>query len=342
MERFTINCPNNIKINNLLKSILRILMFFIVSFYLVGCVSFERIVDVPSASKMASLEKYKTNLHQQSIHIFNPISLDNKVVQYQLQPRVDHLIFLIDQSEGHYLDGTIDDNDQSNLSRYSDTNLLAREMVRRFSQTMPEKEYSGAVLQYKKSKYASINNIDLSQYSASGLEKILRNPESIDHFESQSLAMAIDQLSLFINKLSGSTAIVLVTNWSKIDTSVEKAVMRMRQHSLYKRGLSVLSNKQGIRSWDSKTSGICLYTLGVGNALSRSRLQSVDTCGFSVAAHKVAQPRDMAHFVQTVLYKGPADTDHDGIYDYLDQCPNTAKGRIVNYSGCLRFSGEFL
>jgi hypothetical protein len=48
----------------------------------------------------------------------------------------------------------------------------------------------------------------------------------------------------------------------------------------------------------------------------------------------------MTHFVQRVLYKGPADSDGDGIYDYLDGCPNTSIGRIVDYFGCLRFAAS--
>jgi hypothetical protein len=29
--------------------------------------------------------------------------------------------------------------------------------------------------------------------------------------------------------------------------------------------------------------------------------------------------------------------DGDGIYDYMDKCPNTEKGRLVRFDGCYRF-----
>ena len=105
---------------------------------------------------------------------------------------------------------------------------------------------------------------------------------------------------------------------------------------------AVINSPSILTTSQEQRSGVCLYTVGVGNRLSRTRLDTVDSCGHSVAADKVAQPRDMAHFVQNILYKGPADTDGDGIYDYRDRCLNTHAGRIVDYSGCPRFANNNL
>jgi hypothetical protein len=46
----------------------------------------------------------------------------------------------------------------------------------------------------------------------------------------------------------------------------------------------------------------------------------------------------MAHFVERAFYLDPADSDGDGIYDYLDLCPATLAGKIVGYDGCDRFN----
>ena len=294
-----------------------------------GCVSMERLVKVPAKTEMAIVESYNTELHQQSIHIFNPISLDSRVAELRLESRVEHLFFLVDQSSA--LSGEF---------RGVKARLYAREMVRRFTKTMPEKTYSGALFIYDQKTSVQQQALRLSSYTAADLEQALITPESMQRIESESLPMAIDQLSKLIHQTEGSSALILVTSWSQIDRAVERAVMRMRQRSSFVSGIRIVDSAQESIPWQGGQSGVCLYTLGVGNQLSRTRLETVDSCGFSVAANKVAQPRDMAHFVQTVLYKGPADSDGDGIYDYRDQCPNTSAGRIVDYSGCLRFAAS--
>jgi OOP family OmpA-OmpF porin len=293
----------------------------------VGCVSMERLVKVPAQSGLATVGNYNTELHRQSTHIFNPISLDNRVAKLRLEPRVENLFFLVDQSAALSKD-----------YRGVPSRLYAREMVRRFAETMPENTYRGALLVYDQQVKSNRPPLQLTSYTAADLEKALVISESMQLINSDSLAMAIDQLSELINQTEGSSALILVTSWTQIDRNVEKAVMRMRQRSSFSDGIQITDSGLESTTWQGRQSGVCLYTLGVGNQLSRTRLETVDSCGYSVAANKVAQPRDMAHFVQTVLYKGPADSDSDGIYDYLDRCPNTSSGRIVDYSGCLRFT----
>lgn len=295
----------------------------------VGCVSMERLVKLPNQAEMAIVENYNTSLHRQSIHIFNPIALDSRVAELRLESRVEHLFFLVDQSSA-----------LSGVFRGVETRLYAREMVRRFTKTMPEKTYSGALLIYDQKTKANQQAIRLTSYTAADIEQALVSPGAMQRIETESLPMAIDQLSKLINRIEGSSAVILITPWSQIDRATERAVMRMRQRSRFEGGMRIVDSGQESIPWQGGQSGVCLYTLGVGNQLSRTRLETVDSCGYSVAANKVSQPRDMAHFVQTVLYKGPADSDGDGIYDYRDQCPNTSAGRIVDYSGCLRFAAS--
>lgn len=312
------------------KSLLRSLKLLGLAFAVlssVGCVSMERLVKVPAQSEMTIVENYNTELHRQSIHIFNPISLDNRVAELRLESRVEHLFFLVDQS-----------SELSGDFRGVESRLYAREMVRRFTETMPEKTYSGALLIFDQKPNTQKQALELTSYTAADLQQALLTPDSMQRIERKSLAMAMDQLSGLINQTEGSSAVILVTSWSQIDKSLERAVMRLRQRSSFVGGTQIVDSGNASIPWQGGQSGVCLYTLGVGNQLSRTRLETVDSCGYSVAANKVAQPRDMAHFVQTVLYKGPADTDGDGIYDYRDRCPDTSAGRIVDYSGCLRFA----
>ncbi len=294
---------------------------------LMGCVSFERLVKVPTESELTTIESYNTGLHRQSIHIFNPIALDNRVTEFRLQPRVENLFFVVDQSSA--LSGEF---------QGVETQLYAREIVRRFIRTMPMKKYSGAILAFEQQTDIPNQEFQLTDYSVGDIEQALASPTSMQRIIGDSFATALDQVTELIGRVDGSSAVVLVTAWSQIDKAVEHSVMRMRQQSKFGGGMKIVQSSSEPMPWKSTGSGVCLYTVGVGNQLSRTHLETVDSCGFSVAANKVAQPRDMVHFVQTVLYKGPADSDGDGIYDYRDRCPNTTEGRIVDYTGCLQFA----
>jgi hypothetical protein len=294
-----------------------------------GCGTFESIVEQPARPGMATVQAYDTQLHRQSVHIFNPMPLDDRVAELRLQPRVQHLFFLLDQ-----------DPALSEPYRGVETRLYAREIVRRFARTLPEQGYSGALLVTGQGAGGASPQPQLQTYSGRDIEQALDAPGALQRIGADSLPAAIDRLSDLISGIGGSSAIILVTSWSQIDKSVEQAVMRLRQRNRFAEGVEVIASSPETRAWQGAEAGVCLYTLGVGNRLSRTRLESMDSCGYSVAADKVAQPRDMAHFVQRVLFKGPADADGDGIYDYQDRCPGTPAGRIVDYSGCLRFADQ--
>jgi hypothetical protein len=292
-----------------------------------GCVTLEKLVEVPVKSESTVVEAYNTALHRRSIDIFDPLTLDRRVAELRLEPRVEHLFFLLDQSPA------VSDRFQGQESR-----LHAHEMVRRFARTMPDRSYSGAFLVFDQgSDQGRRGEPHLTVFTGGEIEQVLNTPGAIKRIEAVSLASALDRLTPLLSRSQGRSAVVLVTSWAQIDKAVEQAVLRMRQRTRLPVGAQ--GTGQGMANRQTGRSGVCFYTLGVGNRLSRTRLETVDSCGFSVAADKVAQPSDMAHFVQSVLYKGPADSDGDGIYDYRDQCPGTPTGRIVDYSGCLRFAG---
>jgi hypothetical protein len=296
---------------------------------LAGCGTFESLVDQPTESGMATVEEYATGLHRRSVHLFDPLPLDGRVAELRLEPRVQHLFFLLDQGPA-----------LSQPYRGVEGRLYAREMVRRFLRTMPDRTYSGALLVSGQGGDTEWGEAPLVDYTPGEMEQALETPGAPNRLGAGSLTATLDRLTQLIGRVEGDSAVVLVTAWSQIDRDLERAVMRLRQRTGHERGVEVADVAPELRPWQGGRAGVCLYTLGVGNRLSRTRLETVDSCGRSVAADKVAQPRDMAHFVETVLYKGPADSDGDGIYDYRDRCPGTPRGRIVDYAGCLRFTGD--
>jgi len=306
---------------NSIQQSLRGLSLILATFSLVGC-GFEQLIKIPVKSGPATVESYNTKLYQQSIENFDPVPLGYRVSALHLEPRVDHLFFLVDQSSA-----------LSNKYRGKETRLYAREMVHRFIRTMPDQSYSGALLIVDQQLAASKGpELHITNFTGDDIEPALNTSATTDQVAAPSLKAALERLALLLNRTHGRSAVILVSSWSQISLEVEEAVMRMRRGAVSK------ESKAAERHSDQ--SGVCFYTLGVGNRLSRTRLETVDSCGYSVAADKVAQPRDMAHFVQRVLYKGPADSDGDGIYDYRDRCPKTPADRIVDYSGCLRFAIE--
>ncbi len=308
---------------------LRSLILALASIALGGCGTLEQLVEVPVKPESAMVERYNTGLHRRSIHIFDPLPLDRRVAELRLEPRVEHLFFLVDQRSA-----------MSGEYRGVETRLYAREMVRRFVRTMHDRVYSGAILISEQGSNSNWQELRLTKYTGGEVERALDSPGAANRIGVSSLAAALDRLTQLVIRSKGRSAVVLVTSWSQVDKAVEEAVMRMRQGARLPAGREVLEARQEAPNRPGGRSGVCFYTLGVGNRLSRTRLETVDSCGYSVAADKAAQPSDMAHFVQTVLYKGPADSDGDGIYDYRDRCPNTPAGRIVDYSGCLRFAGN--
>ena len=63
-------------------------------------------------------------------------------------------------------------------------------------------------------------------------------------------------------------------------------------------------------------------------------------CGYQVSADSISTPIRMADFVRKLLFSEPLDLDSDGIYDYMDECPETKKNTVINWSGCQRDSAN--
>ena len=100
---------------------------------------------------------------------------------------------------------------------------------------------------------------------------------------------------------------------------------------------------------------VCIYTILVGNDPGAKtllkKIADEGQCGFSVNAEDIASSGDMANFVEKVFLAkappkapeppkpavvpaGPKDSDGDGVYDNVDQCPGTPKGARVDSRGC--------
>ncbi|TNF94376.1 MAG: hypothetical protein EP297_11900 [Gammaproteobacteria bacterium] len=316
----------------------RDVMFAGLMVFLAGCSSSEMLIKVPTNSESATIAPYDISTYKRSIHLFNPVRLEQKITRQKLMPRVKNLFVLIDSSA--YMN-----EDYRGHSRHD----YAREIFRRFNNTLPDIGLNGDVYVFVGDRWftnvtdsfasnagsSNADEVPMGKYDAEQVERDLDKGGHGRFVGSGSLASAISDLTEHIISVDGTSALILITSWESIDNAAEDAVARLRQRSQHGAGFSVTNTTN---TWQGKKSpGVCIYTIGVGNTFSRARFDQADECGFSVASDKIAQPRDMSHFVERILFFGPSDTDGDGIYDYMDKCPDTERGRLVRFDGCYRF-----
>lgn len=317
-------------INYIISALKFSLLVLVCQASLYGCSSTEILLNQPFKEDQTSIDEYETGLHKRSIHIFDPVNLQQKIITQQLQQKAQNLYVLLDTS-----------NHMQEDYRELDKVFYAREILRRFNKTLPPTEVTllhGNVYEFRGGFLNAIyphSDIANTIFDNRAISVKLNTNKVFDLLPGQTLAIAIDQLSEFISTLPGRSSVVIVTDWNNIDKASIEAVKRLRQRTTFGNGISVSKN---VNPWQGKIGeGACVYTIGLGNTYSRSLFDEAGTCGFSVAADKIAQPHDMAHFVERVIFAGPKDTDMDGIFDYKDQCPDTMANRIVDSNGCPKF-----
>lgn len=290
---------------------------------MLGCSSNEMLVKVPSNSDSVTVDPYNTQTHKNNIDIYSPLPLQKKIEQQKLVQRAGNLFVLFDNSSAMQ-------DDYRGMSRYE----YGIKVLDRFHQTLPNMHLQGNVFKtsaYSNSSFFSrVLSTDngqtetswaVEQYDPAQMQKRVEATAITQVAGEGSLDSAISEISGLITGTNQPAVLLMVTRWERIDEKALIALARLRQK------LQIEYEKE-----------LCVFTVGVGNNYSRARFDQSDSCGISVSADKIAQPRDMSHFIERMFFYGPADTDNDGIYDYRDKCPNTEKGRLVRFDGCKRFS----
>jgi hypothetical protein len=294
---------------------------------LAGCTSMEALVDVPAHNGSASITGYETETHQRSVHIFDPVSLDEKIATQKLTERVSQLVILIDRS-----------NALPNSYRDVPFDSYLREIARRYVSSLPTHIQAEVSLMQINNR-GTVENIPAGAARESLLDQ-LANPSKIA-IAGENLNTAIERIGSHFKETDGDVGvgngILLISNWEQITPRVLDTIDRAYQYSQFESGKTI---SNGVSNWQTskQEKGLCFYLVGVGNRMSRTLADKAERCGFSVAADKISQPRDMTHFVEKTVLLGPKDSDGDGIYDYQDQCPNSKANTLVNFRGCEKFS----
>jgi hypothetical protein len=308
---------------DILMRVGKLIIIYSVLTFLLACSSTEKLLRTPEVESPSVLRPYDVQTYKNSVHTFDAIDLMPTIEREQWLKRVDNFFVLWDEAGlvGPQVDGM-------------SPKIFGREILRRLNETLPSRGFSGALLTTGSGRPFSTAT-KVGPYSPKDIESELSKGQGPLSVGGGSLAPRIDALTEWARLQPGRTAIYLITQWDRLDTTAIEAIARFHQHAVHASGSTVGPQST---TWHGKDGvGGCFYAIGVGNTFSREKFLDVTDCGLAETFDAVAQPRDMANFISRTLYSGPADTDGDGVPDYADECPYTPVGRMVNSRGCLRF-----
>lgn len=297
-----------------------------------GCSSRELLVKNPEKNDTSVIQEYNTSTFKHPVALFNPISLNRKVAEQKLLLRTQNVIFIVDNSskmEGNYRGYSKKGYSSQVYKRFINSMPILGLQGEAYSYTDGRQsglwgsgsQWADTFASWGSSKNQATETIGKQAFRELNQEFVTEAVTSdgrLVQIKASDLASMLTKLAEELPVPQSPTSLVVITNWDNIDQNSVHAMHLLRQKF-------------------SNGSGLCVYTVGVGNTYSRTRFDQVDQCGHSVSADRIAQPREMSHFVERILFYGPADSDDDGIYDFLDKCPNSKKGRIMKFDGCYRF-----
>jgi OOP family OmpA-OmpF porin len=83
---------------------------------------------------------------------------------------------------------------------------------------------------------------------------------------------------------------------------------------------------------------LCIHVVSLAQTAQEHKLvqdmASLSSCSATITYEELQNPDKRAAFIQKVFYDVAKDSDHDGVMDTMDQCPNTPMGVAVDDRGC--------
>jgi OOP family OmpA-OmpF porin len=234
---------------------------------------------------------------------------------------------------------------------------IAREIVSRLNATLPDLKLKGELRMFGRISTFSQQFTQIlwgpASYSKSGLDGGLQKVER-GRGESP-LNLAINAAAGDLGSFQGKTAVIIITDANNEYMNYGAAVNAAKS----------LKGQYG--------DNLCIYTVQIGKDPDAKKVldqvAEVGQCGVATNAEQISSSGGMAAFVEQVfltkvekvevvieevvvvkipvvkkpVVKAPVrgDRDGDGVYDDLDQCPNTPKGAKVDERGCWVLGGVF-
>ncbi len=224
------------------------------------------------------------------------------------QAKVDNVFVILDASA-------------SMRTWYGGSNRLAvaKEVVSRMNQTMPDMDLQGALRTFGHSLSVSAEDTALmygpAAYSKTGMQAGLDKVTGADG--SSPMEQAIDAANADLRGTSGKSALIILSDGEDMGKGPLAAATRLKE-------------QYGDR--------LCIYTIYVGSTpdqvLFMRQLAQTSECGYATDADKLATSTAMHAFVEDVFLSKRMDDDHDGVYNDLDNCPDTPQGVNVDQNGC--------
>ena len=244
--------------------------------------------------------------------------------------KVDNFIVLFDASFSM----------RSNYGKESKFNT-AKEFVSRMDQTLPDLDVTAGLRSFGHHPSVSSKNTariyGLSDYTPGALDEAL---DTLKYPGGETpMAEGIDAAAEDLKSTKGKTAAILISDGER----------------------NVIKNDPVAAAEAIKRAygdNLCIYTVTVGGGTEKKdplkdfhwwlvkkekpatgkalmdKIAQAGQCGFSVNASDSMSGQAMADFVEKVFLVKYTDSDGDGVWDHLDQCPGTPKGVQVDEKGC--------
>lgn len=214
------------------------------------------------------------------------------------------------------------DGSMSMTEKAGDTDKLgvAKAVVKQMTSIMPDLKLIGAC------RLCGCNSCPYSQET-----RLIYGPE---YFTKKGLNMALDSVEKAagstpmarsireagndLAKLEGKSAVIVVSDGVDVKLDAIKAAAELK---------SSLKDRVNI------------YTIWVGDdQKGKSILDRIAQAGGTEKAYSASKllsgAPEMAGFVEAVFLQEVFDSDHDGVFDHEDKCPDTPRGIAVDKQGC--------
>ena len=239
--------------------------------------------------------------------------------------KVDNFIVILDASSS-----MSDDVTQKGLwesiqllfetNKTDDSKLTsAKNFVTKMNQTIPDLKMKGGLRTFgqngKISPEKTVLVYGVTDYNKAGLDggvKVIKGMGGLTPMAESIHAAAGDMKSM-----SGKTAVILISDAEALDDSPIAAAKAMKKEF---------------------GDQVCIYTVLIGTdkkaGMLMDSIAKAGACGFSTSTVAVNSSQEFADFVEKVFLVKYTDSDGDGVWDHLDECPDTPKGVRVDEKGC--------
>ncbi len=207
---------------------------------------------------------------------------------------------------------------------------IAKTVVKRMNLTLPELDQIGGLRFFGhcgKTSDAGPLLYGMNTYSTDQFAKKLNTLNAA--WGASPLATALNAAEDDFSSLTGTKALIIITDAKGTASEYQKSLDAVK----------TLKTKFG--------SSLCVYPVLVGNnakgAAFMKKMAEKGGCGFFANAGDLLTSAGMAKYVDDVflsMKSRPApkkvykDSDNDGVYDYMDKCPDTPENVSVDDNGC--------